>query len=83
MCLPLYLYVGIDTTLCLVSWSVPRYRLPSDAVMMVFAALAVVNVAPRLAAIARAIRRRGAPRPGIRGIVPGPFQGPGVPPASE
>jgi hypothetical protein len=47
-CLLLYLYVAFDTALCLVSWSAPRYRLPSDAIMMVFAGLAVVALAERL-----------------------------------
>ena len=48
VCLPLYLYVAFDTTLCLISWAAPRYRLPSDAVMMVFAGLAVVTLTERL-----------------------------------
>ncbi len=47
-CLPLYLYVAFDTAFCLISWAGPRYRLPSDAVMMVFAGLAVVTLAERL-----------------------------------
>lgn len=47
-CLPLYLYVAFDGFFCLLTWSAPRYRLPSDAVMMVFAGLAVVTVAARL-----------------------------------
>jgi 4-amino-4-deoxy-L-arabinose transferase-like glycosyltransferase len=46
-CLPLYLYVAFDTTLHLTSWAAPRYRLPSDAVMMVFAGAALVDVAQR------------------------------------
>ncbi len=44
-CLPLYLYVAFDTALCLMSWSAPRYRLPSDAVLMPFAGLALVFLA--------------------------------------
>ena len=48
ICLPLYLYVAFDTLLCLVSWSAPRYRLPSDAVLMPFAGLAVFDLATRL-----------------------------------
>jgi 4-amino-4-deoxy-L-arabinose transferase-like glycosyltransferase len=47
-CLPLFLYVGFDTTLSLISWSAPRYRLPSDAVMMVFGGLAVTTLAERV-----------------------------------
>ncbi|MFN8625139.1 MAG: glycosyltransferase family 39 protein [Candidatus Binatia bacterium] len=47
MCLPLYAYVGFDTALHLASWAAPRYRLPSDAIMMVFAGAAVVDLARR------------------------------------
>ncbi len=47
-CLPLYLYVAFDATLHLASWAAPRYRLPSDAVMMVFVGLAVVDLTDRL-----------------------------------
>jgi 4-amino-4-deoxy-L-arabinose transferase-like glycosyltransferase len=47
-CLPLYLYIAFDTTLHLTSWAAPRYRLPSDALMMIFAALAAVKFAERL-----------------------------------
>jgi len=41
VCIPLYLYVAFDTMLCLTTWAAPRYRLPSDAVLMVFAGLGV------------------------------------------
>ncbi len=47
-CLPLYLYVAFDTTLHLISWAAPRYRLPSDAVLMPFAGLALVTLAKHL-----------------------------------
>lgn len=48
-CLPLYLYVGFDAVLHLTSWAAPRYRLPSDALLMPFAALAVQTIAERVA----------------------------------
>lgn len=48
VCLPLYLYVAFDTGLSLMSWAAPRYRLPSDALLIVFAGLAVVNLAELL-----------------------------------
>ncbi|MGB8647033.1 MAG: glycosyltransferase family 39 protein [Anaerolineae bacterium] len=48
LCLPLYLYAAFDTILCLTTWSAPRYRLPTDAVLMTMAGLAVVDVATRL-----------------------------------
>lgn len=48
VCLPLYLYVAFDTGLCLASWAAPRYRLPSDAILMVFAGLAIVSLAVRM-----------------------------------
>jgi 4-amino-4-deoxy-L-arabinose transferase-like glycosyltransferase len=46
-CVPLYLYLLVDTTLHLASWSAPRYRLPSDALLMVFAGLAAIDLARR------------------------------------
>jgi len=51
-CLPLYLYVGFETTLHLMSWSAPRYRLPSDAIMIVFAGVAVARLAARVRRVA-------------------------------
>ncbi len=47
-CLPMYLYVAFDAAFCLISWSAPRYRLPSDAVLMPFAGLAVANLVTAL-----------------------------------
>jgi hypothetical protein len=47
-CVPPYLCVAFDTTLCLLTWAAPRYRLPSDALMMIFAGLAVVTFAQQL-----------------------------------
>lgn len=47
-CMPLYLYVGFDAILCLTTWAAPRYRLPTDALMMVFAGLAVTTCAQRI-----------------------------------
>ena len=47
VCVPLYLYVAFDTALHVTSWAAPRYRLPSDAIMMVFAGAAVVDLAQR------------------------------------
>ncbi|HEX9077702.1 MAG TPA: glycosyltransferase family 39 protein, partial [Anaerolineae bacterium] len=44
-CAPLYLYVLFEAIFCLVSWAAPRYRLPSDALMMVFAGFGVVSLA--------------------------------------
>lgn len=44
-CAPLYLYVLFEAIFCLVSWAAPRYRLPSDSLMMVFAGFAVVSLA--------------------------------------
>jgi 4-amino-4-deoxy-L-arabinose transferase-like glycosyltransferase len=47
-CVPLYLYLLVDAALHLASWSAPRYRLPSDALLMVFAGLAAVDLARRV-----------------------------------
>jgi 4-amino-4-deoxy-L-arabinose transferase-like glycosyltransferase len=38
----LYLFIVIHTAIHLLSWPAPRYRLPVDAVLMVFAGLAVL-----------------------------------------
>jgi hypothetical protein len=58
-CLPLYLYVGFDAALHLTSWAAPRYRLPSDAVLMVCAALALLDLAARARALLTHTGRRG------------------------
>jgi 4-amino-4-deoxy-L-arabinose transferase-like glycosyltransferase len=47
-CMPLYLYVAFDTMLSLTTWAAPRYRLPSDAVMMVFAGMAIITLATQI-----------------------------------
>lgn len=46
-CVALYLYVGFDTLLHLSTWAAPRYRLPSDAVLLVFAGVALVELTRR------------------------------------
>ena len=53
VCVPLYLYIGFDAALCLATWAAPRYRLPSDAILMVFAGLAVVTLAMQTKLIPR------------------------------
>jgi 4-amino-4-deoxy-L-arabinose transferase-like glycosyltransferase len=45
---PLYLFMVIHTGIHLLSWPAPRYRLPVDAVSMVFAGLAVLELARQL-----------------------------------
>jgi fumarate reductase subunit D len=40
----LYLYVAVYSAIHLLSWAMHRYRLPVDAVMMVFVGLAVVDL---------------------------------------
>jgi 4-amino-4-deoxy-L-arabinose transferase-like glycosyltransferase len=47
-CMPLYLYVLVDAVLHLATWAAPRYRLPSDALLIVFAGLALVDLTARL-----------------------------------
>jgi 4-amino-4-deoxy-L-arabinose transferase-like glycosyltransferase len=44
----LYLFIVIHTGIYLLSWPAPRYRLPVDAVSMVFAALALLELARQL-----------------------------------
>jgi len=45
---PLYLFILIHTGIHLLSWPAPRYRLSVDAVSMVFAALALLELARQL-----------------------------------
>jgi 4-amino-4-deoxy-L-arabinose transferase-like glycosyltransferase len=51
---PLYLFIVIHTGIHLLSWPSPRYRLPVDAVLMVFAGLTLIELTKLLKA-----RRRG------------------------
>lgn len=44
-CVPLYLFVIFEALFSLLSWAAPRYRLPSDALLMIFAGFAVVSLA--------------------------------------
>jgi 4-amino-4-deoxy-L-arabinose transferase-like glycosyltransferase len=44
----LYLFMFIHSAIHLLSWPAPRYRLPVDAVLMVFAGLAVLELARQL-----------------------------------
>lgn len=48
--LPLYLFMVIHTGIHLLSWPAPRYRLPVDAVLMVFAGLALLELGRRFVA---------------------------------
>ena len=41
---PLYLFIVIHTAIHLLSWPSPRYRLSVDAVLMVFAGLALIEI---------------------------------------
>jgi len=45
---PLYLFMVIHTCIHLLSWPSPRYRLPVDAVLMVFAGLTLIELAKQL-----------------------------------
>lgn len=44
----LYLFIMVHTGIHLLSWPAPRYRLPVDAVSMVFAGLALIELARQL-----------------------------------
>lgn len=55
---PLLMYVAFETVMHLSSWAAPRYRLPSDAVMMLFAALAVIDLRERLGSFRDRVARR-------------------------
>jgi 4-amino-4-deoxy-L-arabinose transferase-like glycosyltransferase len=45
---PLYLFMIFHTAIYLLTWPSPRYRLPVDAVLIVFAALAVLELTRQL-----------------------------------
>ncbi|HEY3475378.1 MAG TPA: glycosyltransferase family 39 protein [Anaerolineales bacterium] len=45
---PLYLFIVIHTGIHLLSWPSPRYRLPVDAVLMIFAGLTLIELAKQL-----------------------------------
>jgi hypothetical protein len=45
---PLYLFILIHTGIHLLSWPSPRYRLPVDAVLIVFAGLTLIELAKQL-----------------------------------
>lgn len=44
----LYLFIAIHTSIHLLSWPAPRYRLTIDAVLMVFAAMALIELTKQL-----------------------------------
>jgi 4-amino-4-deoxy-L-arabinose transferase-like glycosyltransferase len=46
--IPLYLFIVIHTGIHLLSWPAPRYRLTVDAVLMIFAAIALIALARQL-----------------------------------
>ena len=46
--IPLYLFILIHTGIHLLSWPSPRYRLPVDAVLMVFAGITLIELAKQL-----------------------------------
>lgn len=55
--LPLYLFIVIHTGIHLLTWPAPRYRLPVDAVSMIFAGLALLELARQF----RSWRQRSSP----------------------
>ncbi|MCB0216508.1 MAG: glycosyltransferase family 39 protein [Chloroflexi bacterium] len=58
-CMPLYLFAGAYTLLHLLSWALIRYRLPVDAVLLVFAGAALERI-PLGRWAATGLGRRGA-----------------------
>jgi 4-amino-4-deoxy-L-arabinose transferase-like glycosyltransferase len=52
----LYLFMGVYTAVHLLSWALVRYRLPVDAVLVLFAGLALVDLAERIPALGRVVR---------------------------
>lgn len=56
----LYLFMVVYTLLHLLTWTLIRYRLPVDAILLIFAALALVGLAKRLAGRGPALAQPGA-----------------------
>jgi hypothetical protein len=56
----LYLFVLVYSLLHIFSWAMSRYRLPVDAVLLLFAALAIVDLANRWTARQGMLRRTSA-----------------------
>ena len=52
---PLYLFMFIHTGIHLLTWPSPRYRLPVDAVLMIFAGMALIELAKQLKTWGRGI----------------------------
>jgi hypothetical protein len=53
--------VVFDTTLHLLTWAAPRYRLPSDALMIIMAGLAVAHLVQAVAARVQSWKSRAMP----------------------
>ncbi len=61
----LLLFAFVYSAVHLLSWSLIRYRLPVDAVMLVFAARGLLSVTGWLPVVNGAIRRAAVPRPAL------------------
>jgi len=44
----LYIFVAVYTAIHLLSWALIRYRLPVDAILLVFASAAIVDILAKL-----------------------------------
>jgi hypothetical protein len=54
----LYLFILIYTAIHLLTWALIRYRLPVDAVLVMFASLAIIDLLGRLPSL-RHLREKG------------------------
>ncbi len=61
-CLLLYLFMISYSLIHILSWPGPRYRLPVDAVLIVFAGLGLVNLAGPLFKVITWLRQRAIPQ---------------------
>ena len=52
----LYLFIIVYSLMHILTWAMPRYRLPIDAVLLLFAALGIMDLAGRLASRATCCR---------------------------
>jgi fumarate reductase subunit D len=59
----LYLFMATYTAIHLLSWALIRYRLPVDAIALVFAGVALVDIQARLARHRATLRNSHTPAP--------------------
>jgi hypothetical protein len=57
----LYLFMGVYTIIHILTWTLIRYRLPVDAVLVIFAGLALVDLVNRVPVLQKLVNTTGQP----------------------